>query len=125
MHALVLYGIANVCARSCTESEEATASSTSLLATHLKCLIIPVPYVTSILKTLKTCVHGGREAKQRETKPPLWLRKLKAEWGKKMASSFLYASSCGSLGAVKYLLANRQKPNIRYIYIVYCDCYLL
>ena len=116
MHALVLYGIANVCARSCTESEEATASSTSLLATPLKCLIIAVPYVTSILKTLKTCVHGGREAKQRETKPPLWLRKLKAEWGKKMASTFLYASSCGSLGAVKYLLGSRQKPNIRYIH---------
>ena len=70
---------------------------------------------TSILKTLKTRVDGGREAEQRETKPPLWLRRLKTEWRNEMVTSFLYASSCGSLDAFKYLLASQQKPDIRYI----------
>ena len=35
MHALVLYDIANVCARFAQKSEEATASSASLLAMRL------------------------------------------------------------------------------------------
>ena len=81
----------------------------------------------SILKTLKTCVDGGREAKQRETKPPLWLRTLKKEFGNKMIPYLLHASSCGSLSVIKYLLAIGQTPNIRYIYIhlliaAYHDC---
>ena len=72
---------------------------------------------TSILKTLKTCVDGEREAKQRETKPPLWLRRLKTEFGNKMIPYLLHASSCGSLSVIKYLLAIWLTPNIRYIYI--------
>ena len=73
-------------------------------------------YTISILETLKACVDGEREAI-----PPLWHRKLKTDWWKKVVPYFLYAASCGSLVAVKCFIASGHEPNIRYMYYqVHC-----
>ena len=65
-------------------------------------------YFTSILKKFKTSL---------DEEPEDWHSELKTAWPKKVVTYFLHASSCGSLGAVKYFIASRQtEPNIRYIY---------
>jgi len=40
---------------------------------------------------------------------------MKKDWWSEMIPLFLYASSCGSLSAVKYFIDCGYKPNIRYI----------
>ena len=67
-------------------------------------------YVTSILKTFQSLVDGGRQATA-----PQWHRELMTEWPDKVVTFFLHASSCGSLGAVKYFIDGGLKPNLRYI----------
>ena len=59
---------------------------------------------------LKTCIDGGKEATV-----PVWHRKLNAEWWKEMDKYMIYASSNGSLKAVKYFIDKGQKPHIRYM----------
>jgi len=59
---------------------------------------------------LKECVEGGRECTT-----PRWHRRMKKDWWSEMIPLFLYASSCGSLSAVKYFIDCGYKPNIRYI----------
>jgi len=65
-------------------------------------------YDTSILKTFKSCVDEGKKCTA-----PKWHRKLKKEWWSEVVPYFLYASSCGSLDAVKFFIESGQKPNIR------------
>ena len=74
--------------------------------------VLPIIYISSILKTLQTCVDKGRE----EAIPPRWHRKLKAKWWSKVIPYFLHACSCGSLRAVECFIASGHKPNSRYIY---------
>ena len=71
------------------------------------------------------------------TTTPEWHRKLQSEWWSEVVPYFLYASSCGSLGAVKYFIASGKEPNVRYVNVVYypvsicinhmcaCDCQFL
>ena len=66
--------------------------------------------VTSILETLETCIDKGKV-----DPAPVWSRKLKTEWWKHMVKSIIYASSNGSLRAVKYFIDKGQKPHIRYL----------
>ena len=66
--------------------------------------------VTSILETLESCIDEGTV-----DTAPMWHRKLKAEWWKDMVNYIIYASSNGSLRAVKYFIDKGQKPHIRYI----------
>ena len=66
--------------------------------------------VTSILKTLETCIDKGDAATA-----PDWHKKLKAEWWRKMVEYILYASTNGSLRAVEYFTDKGQKPDIRYM----------
>ena len=66
--------------------------------------------VNSILKTLESCIDEGVV-----DTAPVWNRKLKANWWKEMVKYILYASSNGSMRAVKYFIDKGQKPHIRYI----------
>ena len=65
-------------------------------------------HITSILKTFKACVDGGKEATA-----PQWQRNLKTDWWNKIVPYFLHACLWGSLDAVKYFIDSRQKPNVR------------
>ena len=65
-------------------------------------------FVTSILKTFKACVDEGRKPTA-----PLWQHRLKTEWWSKIVPHIIFASSSGSLGAVKYYIDSGQEPNIR------------
>ena len=70
---------------------------------------IIVLLLLSILKKLEFCVDGGKKCTA-----PQWLRKLKKEWWSKVVPCLLYASSCGSLDAVKHFIASGQEPSVRY-----------
>ena len=81
-------------------------STTMIVANHCSSSI----YVrTSILEKLDTCVDGGKNCAA-----PQWHRQLKKEWWSKVVPYLLYASSCGSLDAVKHFIASGQEPSVRY-----------
>ena len=66
--------------------------------------------VTRILETLETCVNKG----QKDT-APVWNRKRKAEWWGDLDKYVIYASTNGSLRAVKYFIDRGQIPHSRYV----------
>ena len=76
-----------------------------------QCLLLIIALLLpSILETLEFCIDKGVV-----DTAPVWNTKLKAKWWKEMVKYILYASSNGSLRAVKYFIDKGKKPHIRYI----------